>query len=462
MIFYGNAMRNIQNNQYQKADGESFLSKIKSFIKQHPYIFSGIVGGFIVIVVVVIVLCVVLTKEEKTNEEEEIVGNPIFPLEESSKLEVMEIYNNIGNNDKSTLNVFHEYLSQKSSNLKDEQKVYLAYYWITKNIIYDYDGLNNDNAVISPAEVFPKRKTVCSGYAILFKDLLLSMNYPESKILYISGYAKGAGYSPYIEPTSNHAWNAVEINGKWCLIDTTWDAPYDDEYYLCTPPKCFVRDHLPERNNSLQFLKEPISLETFHGLIETYREKFCKNYLEIIEDKAIQNICGNGKIIIKYNEKFKDAETSLDFVPYSLPLGVSYFINRINNGFEINLSVNKAGTFVYHLLFNSNMMGTINFQCNEEPIEKFYYPTIYSTYSESDAQLISPMERYLIRGKKYNFEIRTNDFEKLTIIMGREKIPMDKQGNIFKKEIEIHGESDDVVIYSTDVDCLLLYEIIDE
>ena len=129
-------MRNIQNNQYQKADGESFLSKIKSFIKQHPYIFSGIVGGFIVIVVVVIVLCVVLTKEEKTNEEEEIVGNPIFPLEESSKLEVMEIYNNIGNNDKSTLNVFHEYLSQKSSNLKDEQKVYLAYYWITKNIIY--------------------------------------------------------------------------------------------------------------------------------------------------------------------------------------------------------------------------------------------------------------------------------------------------------------------------------------
>ena len=37
MIFYGNAMRNIQNNQYQKADGESFLSKIKSFIKQHPY-----------------------------------------------------------------------------------------------------------------------------------------------------------------------------------------------------------------------------------------------------------------------------------------------------------------------------------------------------------------------------------------------------------------------------------------
>ena len=63
---------------------------------------------------IIIVLCVILTKEEKANEEEEIEERPIFPLEESSKLEVMKIYNNIGDNDKSTLEVFHEYLSQKS------------------------------------------------------------------------------------------------------------------------------------------------------------------------------------------------------------------------------------------------------------------------------------------------------------------------------------------------------------
>ena len=107
-------------------------------------------------------------------------------------------------------------------------------------------------------------------------------------------------------------------------------------------------------------------------------------------------------------------------------------------------------------------MGTINFQCNEEPIEKFYYPTIYSTYSQSDAQLISPMERYLIRGRKYNFEIKTNDFEELTIKMGREKIPMIKQGNSFKKEIEISGDYDNVYIYSSDVDCLLWYEVSEE
>ncbi len=60
---------------------------------------------------------------------------------------------------------------------------------------------------------------------------------------------------------------------------------------------------------------------------------------------------------------------------------------------------------------------------------------MFYKYSRSDAQLISPIERYLIIGKKYNFEIKTNDFEALTIKMGREKIPMIKQGNSFKKEI---------------------------
>ena len=411
---------------------------------------------------IIIVLCVILTKEEKANEEEEIEERPIFPLEESSKLEVMKIYNNIGDNDKSTLEVFHEYLSQKSTNLKDEQKVYLAYHWITNNIKYDHEGLEAGTVKSLPELIFPRRAAICSGYSMLFRDLLLSMNYPESKILNIGGYSKGAGYSSFKEPQADHEWNAVEINGKWCLIDTTWDAFINDEYYLCTPPKCFVRDHLPQRNNSLQFLKEPISLETFHELIDTYRGRYCKYDLEIIEDKGIQNICGRGKIIIKYNEKLKEDITSLELAPSSTPLGVAFFVNKIKNGFEVDISVNNAGSFVFHFLFNTAVAGKINFKCDEEPTEKFYFPNVFYKYSRSDAQLISPMERYLIIGKKYNFEIKTNDFEELTIKMGREKIPMIKQGNSFKKEIEISGDYDNVYIYSSDVDCLLWYEVSEE
>ena len=126
------------------------------------------------------------------------------------------------------MEVFHEYLSQKSINLKDEQKVYLVYYWITKNIIYDHEGLKAGTVKYFPEHAFPIRKAICSVYAGLFRDLLLSMNYPESKILNIGGYSKGASYSSFKNPQADHEWNAVEINGKWCLIDTTWDAPFND------------------------------------------------------------------------------------------------------------------------------------------------------------------------------------------------------------------------------------------
>jgi len=126
------------------------------------------------------------------------------------------------------------------------------------------------------------------------------MNYTESKIKNIEGYSKGQGYSPFQTPISNHEWNTVEIKGKWCLIDTTWDAQKTSEYYLCTPPKCFVRDHLPLSDNSLQFLENPISLETFHQIVLT-KEGFCEYNVEIIEDKAINNFCGREKLIKKYN-----------------------------------------------------------------------------------------------------------------------------------------------------------------
>jgi transglutaminase/protease-like cytokinesis protein 3 len=134
----------------------------------------------------------------------------------------MEIYGNIGSNDDGTLEAFCTYLGEISTDLVEEQKVYLAHKWIVDNINYDYTGLNNNNAKVEPQQVFEStRLTVCLGYSLLFRKLLLCMNYQENKIKVIDGYSKGAGYSPYTPPISNHAWNAVEINGKWCLIDTT-------------------------------------------------------------------------------------------------------------------------------------------------------------------------------------------------------------------------------------------------
>ena len=198
------------------------------------------------------------------------------------------------------------------------------------------DAYESGHYITNPNEFFPLRKSVCSGYSSLFKRLLLAMNYTESKIKYIHGYSKGYGYSPYEKPKSNHEWNAVEINGQWCLIDTTWDAGRKSEYYLFTPPKCFVRDHLPEFEDELKFLEKPITLEKFHSLVQT-KESYCDYNIEIIEDKYIQNLCGKGKIIIKC--KSDEEYNHLTITPDNNVKMPQYFVNKIENGFDIDIYI---------------------------------------------------------------------------------------------------------------------------
>ena len=294
------------------------------------------------------------------------------------------------------------------------------------------------------------------------------MNYPESKIKIIDGYSKGMDYSTFEEPKANHAWNAVEINGHWCLVDATWDAESSSNFYLCTPPRCFIRDHLPKDNVEYQFLKNPISLEQFHQLIDNAKG-FCKYNIQIIEDKGVQNICGRGKVIIKFLDNsdspdnhlivgsFSDGRLAVEYQNLNSP---EFFVNRIDNGFEIDISVNEVGYFAISIGMRdpspSTSFGGIYFNCQQEPTEKIYYPSMRLRYFDSNIKLISPMQRDLTKGNRYNFELKTNDFDKLILNIGGEKILMTKNGNTFKEDnIYIHG---DYTYISSEERTLLSYE----
>ena len=448
--------------QNEKTESNSCLSKIKQFIKAHPYIFFGIIGGIVIIVVVVIVLCVTLANKDKEIQEEEDEGEeindiPIFPLEDSLKSKVVEIYNDIdtGKKDEGTYQQFLQYISEKSSNLDDAQKVYLAHYWITRKIKYDTVGLNSNRYSVEPKDFFSSKKTVCSGYARLFRQLLLIMNYNSSKIKNIFGTPKGAGYSEFLPLEENHEWNAVEINGKWCLIDTTWDASSYllDEFYLCSPPKCFVRDHFPT-DQSMQFLKNPISYETYEKMVKTKKE-YCWRNIEIIEDKAIQNICGRGSVIIKYKTDEDETAIGLNIqTAEQTAIFPQYFTTRIENGYKVDLSINEEGRhgFYFSIKYSSGRIagiGNMYFVCNEEPEEKIYYPNVYYDYYNSNSQLISPIQRDLNKGQRYTFEVKTSDYDKLKISMENEKISMTKNGDTFKEEnVFVHGNTISIIAVS--------------
>ena len=201
---------------------------------------------------------------------------------------------------------------------------------------------------------------------------------------------------------------------------------------------------MPFKDESLQFLKSPITLKKFHELIDT-DITFCEKNLEIIEDKQIQNICGKGKLIVK--NKGDSKKFFLDVTP-NIPDGsLSTFVTPIDEGCEINFSVNEAGLFECLVLYNGSFLAFLHFNCSKEPQEEYFYPELHSLYVSSYAQLISPLNGHLKIGQRYNFEIKIDNTEDLTIESGSDSITMTKNGNVFKEE-NVYIHDDTINIYS--------------
>lgn len=164
------------------------------------------------------------------------------------------------------------YLMEPARN--DREKARAIYRWVAENIDYDVQGLlNSSYGDTSPEGVLKSGRSVCSGYSGLFGSLCVAAGL---EVVTISGYAKGYNYTPgakFSGPT-NHAWNAVKIDGSWYLLDSTWGAGYidgksfirryDDHFFL-TPPEEFIYGHLPE-DPKWQLLDEPVSKEKFEDL----------------------------------------------------------------------------------------------------------------------------------------------------------------------------------------------------
>ncbi|KAL8690339.1 MAG: hypothetical protein Q9218_004197 [Villophora microphyllina] len=121
--------------------------------------------------------------------------------------------------------------------------------WLHENIAYDIIAFCSNNLRPStPASTLATGFAVCEGYAALFTAIASKAGLES---LLVSGHGKGAGFSPLgpgetIPPeSSNHAWNAVKIDGgEWKLIDTCWGAGHVDleqqEYTKKFSPRFFT------------------------------------------------------------------------------------------------------------------------------------------------------------------------------------------------------------------------------
>lgn len=135
-------------------------------------------------------------------------------------------------------------------------------------IAYDVPALSLPHIPVEDAEadtVFKTRKAVCAGYA----DLLVQLGKASGDtIAYVTGDARSQDAPLEGQP---HAWNAAKIEGRWYLLDPTWDAgtvdgdTFTKRYttdYLFAPVDAFVITHFPD-DAGWQLVASPIDRAEF-------------------------------------------------------------------------------------------------------------------------------------------------------------------------------------------------------
>ena len=97
----------------------------------------------------------------------------------------------------------------------DSEKVESIYNYIVKNIKYDYNKIKglNDDYVPEIDNVLYDKAGICYDYSSLLAGMLRSQGIPTKLI---------KGYKNDLQ--KYHAWNEVLLDGKWVVIDTTYDA----------------------------------------------------------------------------------------------------------------------------------------------------------------------------------------------------------------------------------------------
>lgn len=112
------------------------------------------------------------------------------------------------------------------------QKIKAIHDWIADNIYYDFDfekesikNYNGYNAIEEKdaANVFKRKKGVCAGFADLFAFMVREVDIP-CLVIDGQGISKPSDTAwNNITMANAHAWNMVYLNGKWIIVDVTWD-----------------------------------------------------------------------------------------------------------------------------------------------------------------------------------------------------------------------------------------------
>lgn len=323
----------------------------------------------------------------------------------------------------------------------DWEKARLAYGWITQHIAYDVPMAETRNIDdLRPETVLARGKTICSGYSNLYQALAKELGL---EVVIIEGFAKGGDFVVGDDPNVNHAWNGVNIDGVWYLVDTTWGAgivsesqfkPQFNANYFATPPEQLIVSHFP-RETQWQLLSQPYDRQTFDQL-PALTPRFFRDQMTLVSHPHNDiSTGGNLEVTLRAADDVQVIAQLMD--KGGQPLEKKYTFSQTQGG-QVNISAAfpQAGDYELVILSKNSQEETyyqaiaydVQAQGAGEP-----FPSTYGTFSEKQVKLISPLGRSLPINQASYFQIQVPGAEKVVLVDAsrQQLIPLNRTGDIF-------------------------------
>ena len=209
----------------------------------------------------------------------------------------------------------------------DVEKFRAIYIWVCSNISNDYKLFTKNNRKRNKFKddslqllkwnnlvnktiyksLLKEKKTICTGYTYLVKELSLLANL-NCEVIQGFGRTSSTDIENFTNP--NHSWNAVKLNNKWYLCDPTWASglidfeshifkfQYNDGYFL-TNPKLFAKNHYPA-NQKWLLLDETLTFKEFLEVPIMYGNAYSKLEQHYYPSKFKNSIRPKEKVAFKY------------------------------------------------------------------------------------------------------------------------------------------------------------------
>jgi len=334
----------------------------------------------------------------------------------------------------------------------DFEKFFAIYRWVTVNIEYDVDAYFSGRVrdAAGSKSAYNRGQAVCDGYADLILEMGRSVGLQVEKVV---GYGKGFSYVVGEQPKgTNHAWNAVMLDGKWYLSDATWDAGSVDRKtrkfvkntkqlkYFLADPDLFLTSHFP-KDQRWQLLKNPIDFSTFLGLAKIRPDI---GFWDIDVSQYRQNEIHSKSTPLVFNFGAKSPQLSAVLLKDGKKLdGVWAISVGTESDRRLYVSAPQAGSYDLQVYARRNANDSVSqlileYKLKFDQVDQFTqgFPEQFRRYFDNNVIISMPLQGVLAQRQAAKFQVSVEGASEVILIQdGKKLLTLSRIGEDFVGEV---------------------------